>query len=170
MEWKMKTMARLILFMVLIHSNHLGGVMEITSSAFEYGRPIPKKYTCQGQNISPPLQIKDYPENTESFAIILEDPDAPSGTFDHWVAWNITPTSLIDEGFVAPGEGLNGFGKRGYSGPCPPSGREHRYFFKVFALDAFVQLPPGSNKGKLYPLIKPHLLDEAELMGTYQRE
>lgn len=166
-------MKHLNLFFVLLTITcftYLEGFMEVTSSAFEYGQSIPKKFTCQGQNISPALEIKNLPENTVSIAIVMDDPDAPSGTFDHWLAWNIAPTPQIEEGAKFTGEGKNGFGKIGYGGPCPPLGREHRYFFKVFALDAFLQLPAGSNKEKLFRLIKPHLIDEAELMGTFQKE
>ncbi|MGZ3732819.1 MAG: YbhB/YbcL family Raf kinase inhibitor-like protein [Parachlamydiaceae bacterium] len=144
--------------------------MELKSPAFEQGQRIPKKYTCQGQNISPPLDITQYPENTQSFAIVVEDLDAPSGIFDHWVTWNIAPSEQLNEDEKKGAEGKNSFGTLGYSGPCPPLGRMHRYVFKVYALDSYVQLANGTDKKGLYHGIKDHLLDEAELMGTYQKE
>lgn len=144
--------------------------MEINSPAFENGKPIPKKYTCQGANISPELNIQDLPEETKTLAIIVEDPDAPSGTFDHWVAWNIHPSETIAENAKLQDQGLNGFGKKGYGGPCPPAGSRHRYFFRVYALDIKLDLSEGSYKTELLKAMKGHILDKAELLGLYQKE
>lgn len=145
--------------------------MEIRSPAFNQGKPIPKKYSCQGLDLSPELTIKDVPEGTKSLALILEDPDAPSGTFDHWIAWGISPElEQIVEGAKILHQGVNNFGKKGYGGPCPPRGEKHRYFFKLYALDVELQLSEGSSKAKLLASMKNHILEEAELMGTYQKE
>lgn len=145
--------------------------MEISSPAFTQGTPIPKKYSCQGEDHSPELKINGVPQGTKSLALILEDPDAPSGTFDHWIAWNISPDiDHIDEGAKLQHKGTNGFGKKGYGGPCPPIGSKHRYYFRLYALDAELQLPEGSSKAKLQESMKGHILAKAELMGTYQKE
>ncbi len=145
--------------------------MQIKSSAFDHNAPIPSKYTCDGENISPPLTISDIPENTVSLAIIADDPDAPGGTWVHWVVWNIDPeTSEIEEGQVPLHaiEGYTSFESNGYGGPCPPSGT-HRYFFKVYALDTMLKLHPNSNKTILETAMKKHILDETRLIGTYSR-
>lgn len=148
-----------------------GETMEMSSPAFTQGDPIPKKYSCQGLDLSPELIIKGIPNKTKSLALILEDPDAPSGTFDHWIAWNISPeTDQIKEGVKLSHQGINGFGKKGYGGPCPPIGKKHRYYFRLYALDVELQLPEGSSKAKLLDSMKGHLLEKAELMGTYQKE
>src|SRR6266481_5123903 len=113
-----------------------GGKMRITSSAFQEGASTPSKFTCDGAGTSPPLQIADVPSGAKSLALIVDDPDAPSGLFTHWTVWNISPqTSTIGEGSTPQGvQGTNDFGKAGYGGPCPPSGT-HRYYFRIFALD-----------------------------------
>src|ERR1044072_9586498 len=108
--------------------------LTVTSNAFSQGGQIPKKYTCEGENVNPSLRIGDYPEETKSLVIIVEDPDAPSGLFTHWLVWNITPNEAIAENYIPGINGRNSFGKTGYGGPCPPSG-SHRYYFKVYALD-----------------------------------
>jgi Raf kinase inhibitor-like YbhB/YbcL family protein len=111
------------------------------------------------------------PKGTKSLALILEDPDAPSGTFDHWIAWGISPeVKQIAEGAKLLHQGVNHFGKKGYGGPCPPMGEKHRYYFKLYALDVELQLPEGSSKAKLLASMKNHILEEAELIGTYQKE
>ena len=143
--------------------------MKITSSAFQPGGNIPKQFTCDGADTSPPLQIEGAPE-AKSLALIADDPDAPSGLFTHWIVWNIDPkTTSIGEG-SAPGgvQGKNDFGKSGYGGPCPPSGT-HRYFFKIFALDRQLDLPVGSKRAQLDAALKGHVIAEGELMGRYSR-
>ena len=150
--------------------------MKITSSAFSEGDPIPSLYTCKGKDISPPLGWIEVPEETETFVLIFDDPDAPMGTWVHWVYYNI-PGSIrkLPEGFaknvnpVSGGvQGITSFGRPGYGGPCPPSGI-HRYFFKLYALNATIS--PGNNAGKTEVLraIKGHVLAEAELMGIFRK-
>lgn len=143
--------------------------MEVSSQAFEYGQKIPSKYSCEGENHSPSLHIDSFPEKTQTLAIIVEDPDAPNGVFDHWVVWNITPANDIEEGIKVSDQGLNGFGSIGYRGPCPPSGSAHRYFFRIYALDTKLNLPAKSKKEDLKKAMQGHILAEAEVMGTYQR-
>ncbi|PWT70729.1 MAG: YbhB/YbcL family Raf kinase inhibitor-like protein [Bacteroidetes bacterium] len=143
--------------------------LKIKSTAFRNGGDIPKKYSCHGDNINPPIEINDYPRETESLAIIVEDPDAPNGTFDHWVTWNIPVNDLIPENYPAKEQGNNGRNKIGYTGPCPPSGR-HRYFFKIYALDCLVDLPQGSTKHDLLKEMKDHILAGGELMGYFSAE
>lgn len=151
-----------------------GGTMNLTieSSAFRPGATIPKKHTCDGADASPPLSWSGAPAATRELAILCEDPDAPGGTFLHWVAWGIPPgAGRLAEGVQDPGmkTGVNGFGSRGYRGPCPPPGKPHRYFFRVFALDAPLGLAAGASAGELRKAMKGHVLAEGELIGTYGR-
>jgi hypothetical protein len=140
--------------------------MHITSSAFEHNEKVPAKYTCNGQNINPPLRIEDIPPGTQSMAIIVDDPDAPGKTFLHWLIWDIEPTNEIAEN-TAPGtQGRTDFGKPAYGGPCPPSGT-HRYFFRVYALGTTLGLPEGSSRADLEQAMKGHVLAEAEIIGLY---
>ena len=144
--------------------------MKIESPAFENHMPIPKKYTCEGDDISPPLVFRDLPRGTKSLALIMDDPDAPSGTFDHWIVWNLSPdTKTLAEDAKPKEEGTNHFRKTGYGGPCPPPGKPHRYFFKAFALDVELHLPKGSTKEQLERALEGHVMGKAELIGTYQR-
>lgn len=144
--------------------------MQIESPAFEQHQPIPQKFTCQGQDVSPPLVFKDIPKGTKSLALIMDDPDAPSGTFDHWIVWNIPPeTKQLVEGAKVSNQGKNHFGKASYGGPCPPAGAPHRYFFKLFALDSMLDLHSGISKKQLEDAIEGHVIGKAELVGTYQR-
>jgi len=147
-----------------------GAKMKITSSAFQEGATIPSKFTCDSADASPPLQIADIPSETKSLALIVDDPDAPSGLFTHWLVWNLSPqTSTVTEGSVPKGvHGTNDFGKSGYGGPCPPSGT-HRYYFKIFALDRELDLPFGANRGQLDAAMKGHVVAQGELMGRYSR-
>ena len=148
-----------------------GAKMKITSSAFQEGANIPSKFSCDGANTSPPLQISDVPSEAKSLILIVDDPDAPSGLFTHWAVWNISPqTSTIAEGSTAKGvQGTNDFGKSGYGGPCPPSGT-HRYYFKIFALDRELDLPFGAKRGQLDAALKGHVIAQGELMGRYSRK
>ncbi len=149
---------------------------QMTSTAFAQGNPIPPVYTCTGRNISPPLQWGDPPEGTQSFALILDDPDAPGGTFTHWMLYNIpAPESSLAENIPASPQlpdgslqGKNSFGQLGYGGPCPPSGT-HRYFFKFYALDSQLGLPAGTSVNQLQQAIQGHILGSTELMGTYRK-
>jgi Raf kinase inhibitor-like YbhB/YbcL family protein len=144
-------------------------VFHVESLAFSQGEDIPKKYTCEGENVNPPLQFSDLPEETKTLAVIVEDPDAPNGTFTHWVAWNISPNKPITESNTTGVNGLNSFGSEGYGGPCPPSG-SHRYYFKIYALDAKLDLPAGSKKEALQQAMEGHILASGELMGRYKKE
>lgn len=146
------------------------GHMKISSSAFQERGTIPRRHTCDGEDLSPPLAFHDLPANTVSLALIVEDPDAPRGTFDHWIAWNILPTGRgLPEGVKLSHQGTNHFGEIRYRGPCPPQGKKHHYFFKLFALDTQLPLSPGANKEELEDAMEGHILDEAELVGLYQR-
>ena len=140
----------------------------ITSPAFENEGVIPSKYTCDGENVNPRLNIDGLPEGTESLVLIVDDPDAPMGTWDHWTVWNIPPSERIEEDSVPGTEGLNDFGKHSYGGPCPPSGT-HRYFFKVYALDTKLNLNGSSRKKDVEKAMKGHILAKGELIGLYKR-
>lgn len=144
--------------------------MELKSPAFEKGGNIPAKYTCDGDDVSPPLEIVDIPEDTETLALVMDDPDAPMGVFDHWVVWNIpADTTSIPENTQPEGTpGRNDFGRLDYGGPCPPSGT-HTYRFKLYALDRDLDLPRGSAKGELQREMEGHVLDESLLTGDYSR-
>lgn len=149
----------------------------IVESVFEYQKPIPVKYTCEGENVSPPLKFGEIPKESKSLVIIVDDPDAPRGTFDHWIVWNIPPQltalsegakELFTKGSIAK-LGTNGYQDTNYRGPCPPPGNSHRYFFKIFALDNMLDLPYGATKQEVEKAMEGHILDKATLIGTYQR-
>jgi Raf kinase inhibitor-like YbhB/YbcL family protein len=148
-----------------------GAKMKITSSAFQDGGNIPSKFTCDGGDASPPLQIADVPSGAKSVVLVVDDPDAPSGLFTHWMVWNISPqTNAIAEGTTPKGvHGTNDFGKSGYGGPCPPSGT-HRYYFKIFALDRELDLPSGAKRSQLDAAMKGHVVAQGELMGRCSRK
>ena len=145
--------------------------MKITSSAFQEGGNIPSKFTCDGGNASPPLQIAGVPSEAKTLVLIADDPDAPGGLFTHWLVWNIPPqTNSIAEGSAPKGvHGTNDFGKSGYGAPCPPSGT-HRYYFRVFALDRELTLPAGAKRSQLEGAMKGHVVAQGELMGRYARK
>jgi Raf kinase inhibitor-like YbhB/YbcL family protein len=140
----------------------------VTSPAFENNKKIPKKYTCDGEDVNPPLEIEGLPKNTKSLVLIVDDPDAPMGTWEHWNMWNMPPTKKIKENSSPGVEGMNDFGKHSYGGPCPPSG-VHRYFFKVYALDKELSLSVHSSKKKLEEAMIDHVLAKGELIGLYSR-
>ena len=155
-----------------ITENSLILSMKISSPVFENNQYIPAKYTCDGQNVNPPLKIEGMPENAQSLVLIVDDPDAPSGRWIHWLVWNISPEiTEIRENEVPSGslQGKNDFGNLNYGGPCPPS-RTHRYYFKVFALDKKLDLPEGANVKELETAIENHILAKAELIGLYQKK
>ena len=153
-----------------------GKTMEITSSSFVHEDMIPAKYTCDGQNISPPLAWSGAPKETKSFALICDDPDAPAGTWVHWVIFDIPSNINFLPEKVAKQEEIAGLGKNGknssrrygYDGPCPPSGT-HRYYFKLYALDKMLNLKAGLSKEELLSAMKNHVLAEAQIMGRYKR-
>jgi Raf kinase inhibitor-like YbhB/YbcL family protein len=142
--------------------------MKLRSSAFNHNEPIPRRHTCQGEDISPELIIEEIPPGTESLVLIVDDPDAPGRTFDHWIVYDIPVTERIEEGAVPGTQGINDFGKNRYGGPCPPSGT-HRYFFKLYALDEALDLPAGLGKNDLQNAMKGHILDQTELIGLYAK-
>ncbi len=140
--------------------------LEVASPAFENNGFIPAKYTCQGEDINPPLVIKNIPEGTKSLVLFVDDPDAPMGTWVHWVVWNINITGEIKEDTIPGVQGMNDFGRLDYGGPCPPSG-VHRYFFKVYALDCLLDLPEGSSKKDVESAMQGHVLASGQLVGRY---
>lgn len=145
--------------------------MKITSSAFTEGSMLPKKYTCQGENMRPPFEISDPPENTRGFAIIVHDHDAESKDFVHWIIWNINPAVRKLEKNTTPvgaREGINDAGKVGWSGPCPPSGK-HRYEFHLYALHSTIDLPATSDKTTIREKIQEYLLEEAAILAVYDK-
>lgn len=145
--------------------------IELISTAFAPNGVIPKRHTCDGENLSPPLFWKNVPPGTKSFALIMDDPDAPVGTFVHWVIFNIPPeVTEFAEGEKGIGiEGMNDFRKVGYGGPCPPRGSTHRYFFKIYALDTKLNLDSRATKKDLEKAMQGHILAQGELIGRYGR-
>ncbi|MGQ0666543.1 MAG: YbhB/YbcL family Raf kinase inhibitor-like protein [Nitrospiraceae bacterium] len=150
---------------------------ELSSPAFRDGDPIPRRYTCEGEDLSPPLHWTVPPAATKSFVIIADDPDAPVGTWVHWVIYDI-PLDLrgLTDGIPASDhlpngalQGLNDFKRIGYGGPCPPPGKPHRYYFKLYALDAILNLKPRATKLQVLEVCKGHVLAEAKLMGRFGR-
>lgn len=147
------------------------GKMRIASPAFAHNGEIPAKYTCDGADVNPPLIVEGVPAGTKSLALIVDDPDAPAGTWVHWVVWNIPPAiGEIRENSVpaGAGEGRTDFRRPGYGGPCPPSGT-HRYFFKLYALDTALSLDPATTKKDLEKAMKGHIVAQSELIGLYSK-
>jgi Raf kinase inhibitor-like YbhB/YbcL family protein len=150
--------------------------MKITSTKFEHNARIPKKYTCNGENISPPLTFSGIPENTKSLALIMEDPDVPKhlradGMWNHWILWNISKDTheILEGEELKATYGITTEGVLEYGGPCPPD-REHRYFFKLYALDIELDLKEGSTKEELEEAMKGHIIEKTELIGLYEQE
>ena len=146
--------------------------LALTSPAFEHLGAIPARCTCEGEDLSPALAWTGVPTGTRSLALIVDDPDAPRGTWVHWVLWNMGPDTTEIPATSVPGgalQGTNDFGKQGYGGPCPPSGT-HRYFFKLYALDISPALNAGATKAQLEEAMKGHILEKAELLGLYRRK
>lgn len=153
----------------------------LTSSGLQNESAIPKKFTCDGEDLSPPLQWKEAPAGTKSFALVMDDPDAPPGTWVHWLIYDLPSTTLsLAEGVSKTENGPDGskqglvwgvdtFSKVGYYGPCPPPGKPHRYYFKLYALDAPLNLPPKATKPQLEAKMKGHILGQAVWMGRYGR-
>ena len=145
------------------------GEMKLTSPNFENNGYIPEKFTCQGEDINPVLIIEGVPEGAKSLALIVDDPDAPVGTWVHWVVYDIPVVSCIEEASVPGKQGGNDFGRKDYGGPCPPSGT-HRYFFKIYALAQKLDLEKGVSKAELEKAMHDHILDQAELIGLYEKQ
>jgi len=150
--------------------------IELTSSAFNNGQAIPQKFSCDGEDISPPLEWDNLPAETSSLTLIMDDPDAPGGTWVHWVHYDISATTtelpenlaLADPVSDAGKQGRNNWNKLGYGGPCPPSG-SHRYFFKIYALDTHLSLDVGATKEEILREMEGHILAQGQMMGTYER-
>jgi Raf kinase inhibitor-like YbhB/YbcL family protein len=149
----------------------------LSSAAFAEGAAVPARHTCEGENLSPPLAWTGVPVGTRSFALICDDPDAPRGTWVHWLLWNL-PADAVELGEGVPRkpelpsgarQGINDGGDVGYSGPCPPPGGPHRYYFRLHALDSTLNLPPGVNRPELEAAMAGHVLAHAVTMGTYER-
>jgi Raf kinase inhibitor-like YbhB/YbcL family protein len=149
----------------------------LETKVFPKGGEIPSKYTCSGQDVSPALSWSGAPQATKSFALIVEDPDAPSGTFTHWVVYDLPPgthqlpenVSQTDDLSGGGRQGRNGFRRTGYGGPCPPPGKAHRYFFRLYALDSTLNLPAGASRQEVESAMRGHLIAQAELMGKFAR-
>ena len=145
--------------------------MDITSDSFEDNQSIPSQYTCDGGDVNPPLSIGGIPEETESLALIVTDPDAPAGTWSHWIVFNIPPDAdEIDEDSIPPdaAQGVNDFGNMSWGGPCPSEG-EHHYVFTVYALDTMLDLPEGADRQAVEGAMEGHIIEQAELIGVYSR-
>jgi Raf kinase inhibitor-like YbhB/YbcL family protein len=166
-------MFKKILFITTIISTSLGGTMKLTSPAFSHNGSIPTQYTCDGENISPALEWSDIPTGTNSFALIVDDPDAPAKVWVHWILFNIPDTvQSLNEGtnegpFTQGSTDFNG--KQGYGGPCPPSDTHH-YHFTLYALDTLLDLPAGTHKEELLKAMDGHILEKTTLIGTYQHK
>ena len=162
----MKTLVLSCLLLIFcVHSNPSLGVL---SSAFEDGKDIPKKYSCESDNVNPPLSISNTPAGTKSLALIVYDPDAPDGNFIHWVMWNIPVNGVINENSGPGVQGLNGRMQFGYTGPCPPSGTHH-YHFKAYALDTELDIAQSSGAKELEKAMNGHILATGELVGQYKK-
>lgn len=146
--------------------------MKLTSPAFEHNQHLPKRHTCDGEDLSPAFNISEIPPNTKSLTLIVDDPDAPGKTWIHWLVWDIPPQFQdIPEGFPPPSalQGTNDFGNQSYGGPCPPPGTQHRYFFKLYALDNIIEIEKGATKPSLEKAMEGHILAQTELIGLYGR-
>lgn len=145
--------------------------IDLTSPAFEHQQTIPERYTCDGKDVSPELRWTVVPSNTQSFVLIVDDPDAPVGTWIHWVLFDIPPeTRSLPEGVQGVGtQGRNSWRSPGYGGPCPPPGKPHRYFFKIYALDTMLELSAGATKAEVERAMQNHILGYGELIGLYGR-
>jgi hypothetical protein len=146
------------------------GKLKLTSPVFQDGGSIPSRFTCQGEDVSPPLKIDDIPEGSKSLVLIMDDPDAPADTWDHWLVWNIPPARKIEENSVPKGavQGRNSWGRSSYGGPCPPSGT-HRYVFKLYALDTTLTLGEDARKGDVEKAMEGHILAQTSLTGLYRK-
>jgi hypothetical protein len=152
--------------------------MEISSSAFKNGQPIPGQYTCDDKNISPPLAWNGAPTGTESLVLMVDDPDAPGGVWTHWVVFDLPAdasglsedAAKTDSVFEKAKQGLNDFKNAVYGGPCPPGGSQHRYFFKIYALDIKLGLPSGASRKAVEAAMAKHILAQGQVMGTYRRK
>jgi Raf kinase inhibitor-like YbhB/YbcL family protein len=179
LESAMTHRVALLLFLLILalHAQGQGGHMRLTTPAFAPGGEIPAKYTCSGDDASPALDWSGAPAKTASFALIMDDPDAPSGVWVHWVVWNLPQTAhSLAEGLAkteqldnGAKQGMNSPRKIGYHGPCPPPGQTHRYFFRLYALDTKLDLPAGATRSELDAAMQGHIVGQAEYMGKFHR-
>jgi Raf kinase inhibitor-like YbhB/YbcL family protein len=172
MKWAVPLVIALLISFMPAQGLNAAGDFRITSSIFEDNGNIPGKYTCDGANVNPPLRIENVSPETKSLVFILDDRDAPRGTYVHWILWNIRPdTKEIKENSVPEGavQGITDFKKRKYGGPCPPS-RAHKYVFKIYALDIPLDLNPDSSKKDVEKAMKGHVIAEAQMTGIYKRK
>lgn len=176
-NWQVKALDCCVLLLALAEPAYAQATLRLNSSAFASDGAIPKQYTCDGQDYSPALTWTDVPPATKTLALIVDDPDAPRGTFVHWVVYNL-PASVrqLDQNVakaptIAGGgeQGRNGFGQDGYRGPCPPPGPTHHYHFRLYALDTSLKLGPGAGAAEVEAATQGHVLASAELVGTYHR-
>jgi len=157
------------IFLIVASSFQKKETLTVISSGFTEGAVIPIRYTCEGANVNPPLNITGAPDNTKSLALIMHDPDAPiKGGFTHWVMWNIPVMTDIPEGYKEAVQGYNGAKKSGYTGPCPPTGTHH-YYFRVYALDVTLSLPANTDKAGLEKAMKGHILAKGSIMGLFKK-
>lgn len=150
------------------------GKLELRTTAFHPGGPIPARFTCSGANVSPALSWSQPPAGTKSLALIVDDPDAPAGTWVHWVVYNLPASTRqlpenVPRGGAVAGQGINDFSLNGYGGPCPPPGKPHRYFFRLYALDTILEFRSTPNRSGVDEAMKGHILAQGELMGTFGR-
>ena len=156
------------LILIMMTASVAAQTLTVKSPSFDNNKMIPAKYTCKEANINPVIQIDGIPAEAKSLALIVDDPDAPKGTFDHWVMWNIPPKDQINENSAPGTQGKNGKGENKYTGPCPPSGTHH-YHFKVYALDTKLDLKAGSDKIALMDAMNGHILTQGELVGLFKK-
>ena len=158
----------MIIFFLFCFNSYAEDSMQLSSPSFKENERIPKKFTCHGDDINPELNISNVPKEAVSLVLIVDDPDAPMGTWTHWVVFNIPATTKTIKKNSIPGlQGLNSFGKLNYAGPCPPGGT-HRYFFRLYALDTTLSLPPGLDRKELEKAMDVHVIKEIKFVGIYK--
>ena len=165
---KLLIILNLVLGATLLGCTEGGADMKITSPEFENNGFIPREYTCKGPDINPALDFEDVPKEAQSLALVVDDPDAPMGTWVHWVVFDMPVVDRIGKDSIPGRQGINDFGKENYGGPCPPSGT-HRYFFKIYALDKMLNLNEGISKKDLERAMDGHILAKAQLIGLYKK-
>ena len=169
MKLSMKSIYLIALLLIVMAGCVEGDAMKLTSTAFEEGAEIPSKYTCDGEDMLVPLTISDVPENAKSLALVMDDPDAPMGTWDHWLLWNMAPNTKEITALPKAVYGSNSWKRTAWGGPCPPD-KEHRYYWKLYAVDTELDLPEGSTKAELEKAMEGHIIEQAVLKGRYDRK
>jgi Raf kinase inhibitor-like YbhB/YbcL family protein len=169
-----KNIFAIFALIIILTNREEAMAFELSSAVFQQGSHLPKTYTCDGSNVSPPLFWRDIPTNTQSFVLIMDDPDAPKGTWDHWIVYNLPATTTHLNEAISPLPsgalgGKNSWNKLDYGGPCPPFGEKHRYFFKLYALNTVLPAKAGMTKQEIETAMKGHILASSELVANYQR-